>query len=309
VQSVRSCGTEEGAGVSSVLLYSSINDTAAVLSNTTQLLWAVSGTLAPFDTTLPSSNLCASQQAPTDQADAFLAARRFPFLTPKDRAAVLADGEQRFYIDLRPTASAPVIVLAQDLKTKKPIVTVAQLDLRNPFVEQAQLESVVTPAIFLRVADGDKCSDTGAIVLPPGSVVTEVPKTISALTNSAPLTLAPGTSQCVGGDRAGKLCTQPSECGSKSACRRKPFAPRTIAFCYDGLSWDETRPCAFADADDQCPFGECVGEASGLEGGAFPFLYFYKANNCSSAATATDLCAEPHVADWHAHPNVNTQSI
>jgi hypothetical protein len=75
-----------------------------------------------------------------------------------------------------------------------------------------------------------------------------------------------------------------------------------VAFCHDGEQWDEERPCAFADEDDECPFGECYGAVNGREGGAFPFYYFYTENNCSSTPDS-EVCSEPHVAGWSQFPN------
>lgn len=310
VQSLRSCGAEETPGVSSVLLYSAFEGGAEgeEVVPATQLLWAVTGTLGPFGTTLPASNLCAKNGEPTDQELVFDAARRFPELTLKDRVAVLGDGRQRFYIDLRPLAGAPNVVLFEGLQTAKAAVSVAQLDLRVPFVERAELETSIHPSLYLRLADGDVCSDVEALIVPPPAEGDEAIVAALASANSVPLTLAPGASQCVGGSRAGQSCTQLTECGAGLACRRKPFGPRNIAFCYDGVAWDETRACAFADADDQCPYGECIGLVSGLEGGAFPFLYFYKSSNCGSDARDAVTCGEPRVADWHAYPNENLRT-
>lgn len=303
VQSLRSCGLEPAPGVSSVLVYSRFDDDQAQVEPTTQLLWTATGTIGPFATTLPPSNLCASNDEPTDQEDVFDVARRYPDLTTKDRATVLGDGAQRFYIDLRAVAGAPNVVLFDGLATNKTAVSVAQLDLRVPAAERDDVGDLVHPALFLRVADGDVCTDIEAAIVPPPTD-DEQEATLAALANSdVPLTLAPGESQCVGGSRAGQRCTQLTECGQGLACRRKPFGPRNIAFCYDGVAWDETRPCAFADADDECPFGECVGFVSGLDGGAFPFLYFYKASKCGAETADAAICGEPRVADWHAYPN------
>lgn len=117
-----------------------------------------------------------------------------------------------------------------------------------------------------------------------------------------PLTLAPDVSICVNGTRANQPCTLPSECPSGYACRRKPFSSQTVAYCYDGSAWDTNRVCAFADADEECPFGECVGEVTGLSGGAYPFYYFYKQNDCANNADS-EVCADERVAHWQQYGN------
>ena len=62
------------------------------------------------------------------------------------------------------------------------------------------------------------------------------------------------------------------------------------------------RPCAFADDDNQCPFGECFGEVNGNAGGAYPLLFFYQTNDCEKKLTST-ICKEPAVKDWLQYRN------
>jgi hypothetical protein len=55
-------------------------------------------------------------------------------------------------------------------------------------------------------------------------------------------------------------------------------------------------PCSLAA---QCPYGECYGAVSGDAGGQFPFLHVWRANNCDDPTSATTLCADPRVRNWH----------
>lgn len=299
------------APLSSVLVYSSF-DGQPPAEDVTQVGWAVAGTIPPFEITLHSvapDNLCAIEDARTTLEE-FDETRRFPQLTPLDWANVLGDGAPRSYIDLQSAASCPAIVLLEELGTS-PVVSLTQLNLRSPIDCQDQAtfgNDVLVAGTWGRLATGDECLDVVGAVVPPQSNETTEASVLAAASFtldgdiSVPLTMAPGESRCSGGQKAGDLCTMESECGAGWACRRKPFV-HNVAYCYDGVSWDEARACAFADADDECPFGECVGDVNGLDGGAYPFLYFYKENNCEQNPAASPVCADPHVADWHQYPN------
>jgi hypothetical protein len=222
---------------------------------------------------------------------------------------------------LQNAAACPAIVLVDELG-ETPVVSLTQLNLRRPVDCQDQTtfgdQVLGAGAVIARTATGDSCNDViGTITVVEGAVASS--RAVFAAVSSfvlpntdvtIPLTLAPGESRCVGGEKPGAVCTMESECGAGWACRRKPFV-HNFAYCYDGTSWDETRACAFADADDECPFGQCVGDVNGLDGGAYPFLYFYKENDCEHNAKASPVCADPHVAEWQSYPNeiVRTGSL
>ncbi len=326
IEVVRTCGDQvfdenNTAPITAVLLFSHFDGNATV-KNTTQLVWAVAGTLPTFDITVAPvdpTNFCARQHVASN-LDLFNETREFPGLTSQDYAVVVGDGATRVYLDLQEAATCPLIVLLENMRTNVTEDSLTLLQFRNGInaLNSSAFSALFNNSIFLRVADGDNCTDIPANFGNNTRAGNGTSGNATALAHfgflrplsGVPVTMPPSVSLCVGGDRAGAVCNQESECGAGWACRRKPFAPRHIAFCYDGSDWDETRPCAFADADDQCPYGECVGEANGMDGGAYPFLYFYKSNGCDDAASAiAAVCSEPHVADWHAYPNENAFSL
>lgn len=310
VQSIRTCTTRGDAvnAVGSVLIYAHYNDSAAP---TSQVAWAVAGSIPSFDITLHAvapDNLCVIEKTPTNLEE-FDETRRFPQLSALDWAVVLGDSSPRSYLNLQSASTCPAVVLLQQLGAGA-VTSVTQLNSRRPINPQSEAtfgDEQLTASVFLRQATIDGCTDALGEVIPPESLQFAIANTRSlSLIDKpdvvVPLTLAPGESRCVGGDKAGVQCSMASECGAGWACRRKPFSPANVAYCYDGISWDTTRACAFADADDECPFGECVGDVNGLDGGAYPFLYFYKENDCDNNA-ASPVCSDPHVIDWQAYPN------
>lgn len=343
VQSIRECSTRAGGAasaagerivvlpdnssavvepVSSVLVYSSFDGEPPANVSVAQLAWAITGALPSFDVTVKQvdpTNACVRERAQSDQAE-FDEARRFPQLSPQDWVVVLGDGQPRSYIDLQSTVACPLVVLLEDIGDE-PAFSVAQLNMLRPVdcAENTTFDAPIVPSLFLRIADDDTCIDVPNVLITTGGGGNGNGTNSSALSvegtgfrrplGGVPLTLAPGESRCVGGEKAGALCTMESECGAGWACRRKPFSHES-AYCYDGSAWDTTRACAFADADDECPFGECVGDVNGMEGGAYPFLYFFKENKCGDAApTDARVCQTPHVAEWQQHPNENAFSL
>jgi len=172
-----------------------------------------------------------------------------------------------------------------------------------------EFSSFVESTIGVRMLAEDGCTATDAALMwvdvfaIPGDEAgeSEVAGQLQRPRPGIPLTLEPGASICVGGTNAGAACTMISECGAGHACRRKPFAPHDTAYCYDGAVWDERQLCAFADGDEECPFGECVGAVNDLDGGAYPFLWFFKQNDC--AGVTSDVCADDRVQHWQQHAN------
>lgn len=301
----------------SVLLFANFSGPGQNVTPQVDIVWAPGGLIPPFDATLPSTNRCARDQVDTN-LDRFDPERRLAFLHGKDWVDVRNDGAPRHYLSLVPSASCPAPVLLQNIQTNTTATSVAQLELRNmpTPVQPDAANDLILPQIFVRSATPDECLDVEPLffdaIAPDDNSTANATglargtlgfnTAFKAPPQGVPLTMPPGESRCVGGDRAGELCTMMSECGSGLACRRKPFEPRDVAFCYDGEDWDETQPCAFADEDEECPFGYCFGEATNTAGGAYPLLYFYQQNECQRAKSA--VCAEPHVAAWFQYPNV-----
>ena len=341
VQSRRTCGTNRTAAlVTSLIMYTNFTAAAGSLENeqALQIVYGGNGVAPDFRETFADvdpANLCALRGTPTTFPPTFHPTWRLEQLTTGDFATVLFDGaEPRAYICLSISSSCPIVVL-EDAEPEKRGVAVTQINFREPAAveETSELDSKVNLALLFVDGSEDVClqfavSGTATAAPCNGAAAAVASTTTQAATALAstedlqannlfetvtargiPLTLAPGESQCVGGDRHGARCSMPSECGKGFACRRKPFSPRSVAFCYDGERWDQTRPCAFADADDECPFGECFGAANDKEGGAFPFYYFYILNNCTTAddgsSSSSAVCREEHVADWTSYPNPN----
>lgn len=308
-----------GFGLGSVLIYSTFNGTGQTVPTITQLDFAPTGTLTGFASRFGPFNptaYCVTSDADTNLAP-FDLARRFPPTSPSDTAAVRDNGEPRYTNSFLPTGGCPVVVLLQDLHTNKSAGSVMQMQLRTyptPVQPDAFAKEVEAGIVLGQISPTDCTDSTGVYTQfflnsTSGGNSTGNGTLRFAGTDfrsppvGVPLTLAPGESRCVGGDNAGKPCSAKSECGAGYACRRKPLSPHNVAYCYDGAWWDERRPCAFADVDDQCPFGECFGEANDVAGGAYPLLYFYQQNQCNLAGAASAVCAEAHVASWHQYPN------
>lgn len=318
--------------VTRLLVLTRTNATQVTDERVAQLTWAVAGSIVGFDKTVTRvdpTNECARDAVSTNLIE-FDAARRQPGVAAQDWAVVYEGGSvtPRPYLDLQPASTCPLVVLAQDVSSTVTVgASVTALNLRRgtPRVTADELDTSLERSLFWRTAHTDACTDVGvelrsttapeeeeeASVSEPAARRFGTASSTKAVLFSAPkdtpITLAPGTSVCVGGVRSGASCSQASECGREWACRRKPFAPHHAAYCYDGDNWDETRACAFADADDQCPFGECVGQANGLEGGLYPLKYFYDAHNCQAPGSATGeaaaICGDEHVINWRAYPN------
>jgi hypothetical protein len=314
VQSTRDCRPQPladdapPAKVTSLLVYAAVNSSEPV-EEQTQLVWAVAGTLAPFDATVAADNLCATEGADSN-LPLYEVARRYPQLDTSDWAVVLGDGAPRPYLDLRASASRPLVSLLDSIGAE-PVGSLTQLNLRRGVAPQEadELDAYLAAAVYARVATGDVCADAVGLVIdtpppPPNGNETEITADFRAPRAGVPLTLAPDESRCVGGERAGQVCEHESECAVGWACRRKPFAPRRAAFCYNGESWDTRQPCAFADADEECPYGECFGDANGNSGGAYPFLHFFQSNECHSTSAAADpVCSDEHVVRWTQYAN------
>jgi hypothetical protein len=313
VQSIRTCdGTCDGeaAPVTSLLVYSSTDVGAAALP-TSQLVWALSGVLADFATVLPFAplNECGLQQISSNLA-VFDPARRVPNLNAQDWATVRCDGESRTTLDLRIDAVCPVVLLFASLGMAVVGDTqhsLAQVQLRTGFAALTPLDAalLLERALAFRVATGtgSECRDY-ALLLAENVYDDQctVVAPVLAGDDAVPLTLAPGTSVCVGGTADGEECSAKNECGVGFTCRRTPFN-RAKALCYDGVTWHEDKPCAFTDTDASCPYGTCVGAINGLDGGRFPMLHFHKEADCATDASSP-VCQHEAVAEWHKYPNL-----
>ena len=323
VQSVRSCASSCSAEpssdpVTSLLVYTQTESDANTLE-LSQLVWALAGVLADFGTVLPfaPANGCGAEHVQTNLA-LFDPQRRVPRLGAQDWATVRCDGAARETVDLRINAICPVVLLFAQLHPAaaepSTLYSLAQLQLRDGFAPLDALAAaeLVESGLAFRVATGTggECRDYKLLL---ASSVFErcalaapllFAEAVEEHRDSVPLTLAPGESRCVGGTAAGRLCTAANECGRGLVCRHNPFAPRSTAFCYDGLVWDETKPCTGGGADEatSCPYGTCVGAINGLDGGLFPLLHHHQASDCQT--DDSDVCAHPAVAAWHKYPNL-----
>ncbi len=264
---------------------------------------------APPSQASESQNVCTLSGAESN-----VEVEPMPFVELGDYVVVRGDGATRRYRDLR---GCGTVVLLGDARNDAPQSSFSQLQLSTFGVGESAalnngsvLADSVAASLFARVAsDQVGCFDTeGTLVFdtdsPPPTNVTLAAPTVRALVSAAsaagaPLTLAPGASRCVGGTRRNAVCESPSECGAGLACRRRPFdSTPDAAYCYDGTMWLVEQPCAFADADEECPYGECVGAASGFDGGAFPLLHF--ARDCGTVGGA-GVCGDTRVQKWHLH--------
>jgi len=318
VQSIRTCnGTCDGgaAPVTSLLVYSSTESSDDALP-VSQLVWALSGVLADFATVLPFAplNECGLQHVMTNLA-VFDPARRIPNLNAQDWATVRCDGAPRTTLDLRIDAVCPVVLLFASLGVEAPtedaLHSLAQVQLRTGFPALSPLNAalLLEHGLAFRVATGtgSECHDYALLLAESvyGDDCAAVPPAlVSGIDgdDAVPLTLAPGTSRCVGGTANGRACDAVSECAVGFACRRMPFN-RDQAFCYDGITWHKDKPCAFADEDASCPYGACVGAVNGLDGGRFPLLHFHQQADCAADASSP-VCQHEAVLEWHKYPNL-----
>jgi hypothetical protein len=298
--------------VSSLIVLSSFNGSDQIVDPRLQVLLAPGGALPDFDATVAPPNHCAANMTATNLAS-YDPRRVYPGSSPQDSATARYNGDARIYLSLSPASSCPAIVTLVNLQSNVDERSVTQIQRRNPnkAVQPDVASAHIEAATFMRSATASECTDftttfTNTFVAIKNNTASGFNSALSYVAPPAgvPRTLAPGESRCVGGDRAGEACTMKSECGTGLACRRKPFAPRDVAYCYDGVHWDTNRPCAFADEDEECPFGRCFGEVDDNAGGAYPMLHFYEAHECQLPAQAgTPVCSEPHVAAWHQYPN------
>ena len=331
VQSLRACHGAE-PNLASLLVYpKAVAEPDVERAGVAQLLWAVGGALSDFGSTVAPvepMNSCARERV-LSNLDAFDDKRRYAKLSPLDYGVVRGDGDARFALDLRAAAKCPLLVLDNNIDASKANNTVvAQVPLRDgksPF-GPAEASLAIEDSLFVRSAAGVgiECEDAAPLAfvdkfaaqMPPapdngtdsGNGTLSLDVVLRASRAAAlPRTLAPGESQCVGGPRDGQACETASECKAHEMCRRKPFGRRDVAYCYDGLSWDETRDCAFADEHDPCPYGRCVGDVSGAPGGAYPFLYLFTEYDC--AHNGSVVCQDERVRNWHAHPSAAAAQI
>jgi len=327
VQSQRLCGAHFNvttARTTSLLLYTNFTAASGDLSSDTDLdlVYAGTGVVPSFSQVFEGDvNDCASRNTPPTFSPAFDESLRLEALTRNDFAVVeYSDGTQSACYDLG-TGGVCTVVLLKHANITRAVrrSSVTQINFFQPPTTRnaTAFQGNVTAAVLLVDGSIDVCKEFRASVISnttsctngsePSTVVVSASRTaaarlLSAQERGVPLTLAPDESQCVGGERHGARCTMPSECAPHEACRRKPFTAHNVAYCYDGESWDEERTCAFADADDECPFGECFGAVNDNSGGAYPFFYFFAQNNCSSALD-DPVCRDEHVANWFKYPN------
>jgi hypothetical protein len=279
---------------------------------TYQLLWPIAGTLPPFDKShLPPFSQCVLITAQTNLPSP-TAAWRLNDLGPDDYARVAQgfvrcdglprNGKVRSVYNLRPNQCCNALTLIDDLEESTrlrpsvndstPFSFVYVVHVKSPHTFEAGADPINAQAAFVvRRATTDRtCQDaTGTVTA------------VAALAHAdraKPLTLPPGASQCVGGDDAGKPCTALNECGAGLACRVRPGG-NGGAYCFDGIGWNSALPCNARGA--QCPYGECYGAVSGDAGGQFPYLHVWQANECDDPLSATQLCTDPRVREWHLH--------
>jgi len=118
-----------------------------------------------------------------------------------------------------------------------------------------------------------------------------------------PMTLAPGESRCVGGERAGDVCSLASECGAGRTCRVKPGSD--AAYCYDTFAWAESEPCIYAGKLTECPYGYCYGAADGHDGGTYPLLHVFRSKRCDAENAVIADCPD-EVMNWFDHPTIDS---
>lgn len=334
VQSQRVCGRRAfnttTARTTSLLLYANFTGVSGDLTNDTSLdlIYAGTGVIPGFAQVFAGSvpsNDCGVRNTPATFSPAFDEQLRLESLTRADFAVTdFEDGTQHACYDLGVSGACVIILLrAANVTHNRQSVTQINLFAPERALNASQLQANITAAVILVDGDIDVCKQFKASAIQNVSTCTNASaltvftvsesnaarltdQALSAQERGVPLTLAPGESQCVGGERHSARCSMPSECGGAGwACRRIPFAPRSAAYCYDGDDWHTERPCAFADEDEECPFGECFGAVNGNDGGAYPFFYFFVENNCSTASAAADnaVCRDEHVARWYNYPS------
>ena len=328
VQSQRMCGAHFNlttARTTSLLLYSNFTAASGDLATDTDLdlVYAGTGVVPSFAQVFAGEvNDCAARNTPPTFSPAFDETLRLDALTRNDFAVVeYSDGTTSACSDLG-TAGVCTVLLLKHANVTRRRSSVAQINFFQPprTLNATTLQGNVTAALLLVDGSIDVCkefkasaisnataactngSEPSTVVVAAASAGRTAARIVSAQERGVPLTLAPDESQCVGGERHGARCTMPSECAPHEACRRKPFTAHNVAYCYDGETWDEERTCAFADADDECPFGECFGAVNDNSGGAYPFFYFFAQNNCS-ASSDDPVCRDEHVANWFKYPN------
>jgi hypothetical protein len=319
-------------------------DTEKAQHGITQLLWPVSGAIAPFDkTSLPPQSLCAQADQTTNLVQ-FDSTRALPCLGPLDFAAVADEFSRcrsfpsqriRRYDDLSPAGCCSTIVLMANIEDKgngtrfeprhESLGYVAHFDSSCTFEGLTangtnSTNPLIEVELVARVAANDLCLDVVSVAMPDvaPSNTTNDNTTTNATTladgeavrgwraprEGIPITLAPGDSVCVGGERAGAQCSVESECGGGRTCRIKPGTKQ--AFCYDRYAWSESEPCIHAGDLTECPYGYCYGAADGHDGGAYPLLYAYRQDNCERQRPGPYEFCTPAVRNWFLHPNLDS---
>lgn len=285
-----------------------------------QLLWPISGSISSFaNTHLSPTNQCFQLDATDDMLAQDDINRRLPDLGDLDYAVVVdafvrcdafpRAGNVRRVNDLSFKSCCNTLALVEDLDHAAKLLQ----DDANPtvvsFVYVAHRLSVVnyeaTPtrnvhieeSLLMRIATTTECRD-----FEPSSITSlALTKAILAAPAGIPLTLAPGQSQCVGGDRAGMSCSRHNECGAGLTCkRRKRNSDDITAYCFDGAWWNEAMPCSQDEAVNQCPYGECFGAIDGKDSG---LAHVWKVNNCDDPELATPLCQDQSLVAWFDEQN------
>jgi hypothetical protein len=260
------------------------------------------------------------------------------------RCSSFPGSRTRRYDNLLPSSCCSTIVLMTDIDDRATGKRVEPrreslgyiAHYRSSLVFENTNASSVDPLIekFLvaRVAAPDLCNDVASVssldVPPPPSNsstnsssfnTTSFGDRVSLVSGNhwrppregLPITLPPGESRCIGGEKAGTVCSMQSECGKGRTCKAKPGTHPSASYCYDRFGWQESEPCVFEGELTECPYGYCYGAADGHDGGVYPLLYQYgqcfDPNNDSLEENTDDLdeCSE-EVLKWYEHPALDS---
>jgi hypothetical protein len=253
------------------------------------------------------------------------------------RCSSFPDHRLRRYDSLLPGGCCSTVVLMTDIDDhangtrieprRESLGYVAHYQSKLVFedVNASSADPLIEKFLIARVAAPDLCNDVASVSMPdvPPSTGNSsfnstsfggrvaLAGTVGSSTHwrapreGLPITLPPGESRCVGGEKPGAVCSMQSECGKGRTCKVKPGAAAPItAYCYDRFGWQEDEPCVFDGELTECPYGYCYGAADGHEGGAYPLLYYYQ--SCYDPLTNdADECDEEMV-NWFKYPALDS---